>query len=276
MMIPKLFAFDLDGTLLNSGKRVSDANIAALREIRASGARVALASGRLGAGVRRYASDIGFDPAMVVLNGAEVFTASGENAQRVYYEPLDPARAKYLTEYGNNKPVAVNFYYQDKLYAVKSSHNVEWTNLYTKETGVEYNFLDDFSVMSGISPSKVIFIGDPRYIDGQEEYFRSLWADGSVYVCRSWDYYLEFMNPKATKGFGLKALCMAFGVGIEEAVAYGDAENDIPMLEAAGTGVAMKNAPDKVKGCADRVTELTNDEDWVALEWERWRASGGL
>jgi hydroxymethylpyrimidine pyrophosphatase-like HAD family hydrolase len=82
------------------------------------------------------------------------------------------------------------------------------------------------------------------------------------------------MNPKATKGLGLKALCGALGVSLGETAAYGDAENDMPMLEAAGTGVAMKNAPDRVKGCADRVTELTNDEDWVAREWERWQKSG--
>jgi hydroxymethylpyrimidine pyrophosphatase-like HAD family hydrolase len=173
-MIPKLFAFDLDGTLLNSGKRVSGANAAALREIRAGGAFVALASGRLGAGVRRYAPVLGIDPALVTLNGAEVFTASGKDAPRIYYAPLGTAYAKYLAEYGNDKPVAVNFYYQDILYTAWSPNpeKLLWTRLYTEQTGVEYCIINDFSKVAGISPSKIIFVGEPSYIDRQEKYFR--------------------------------------------------------------------------------------------------------
>ena len=268
-MIPRLFAFDLDGTLLDSRKRISAANIAAIRDMAASGAAVALASGRLGAGVRRYVPELGIDPALVTLNGAEVFTGSGEGAERVYYAPLAPERAEYLTRYGVERPVAVNFYWQDRLYTVKTDGNVRWTELYHQQTGVDYNFLDDFAAMEGVSPSKIIFVGDPAHIDVEEARFRALWDDGSVYVCRSWDHYLEFMDPKANKGLGLAAVCAALGVGLSEAAAYGDAENDMPMLSAAGFGAAMKNAPDRIKRCAARVTELTNEEDWVAREWER-------
>jgi len=274
-MIPRLFAFDLDGTLLDSRKRISAANAAAIRDMSARGAAVVLASGRLGTGVRRYAPELGVDPALVTLNGAEVFTSSGAGAERVYYAPLSPARAEYLTRYGVGRPVAVNFYRDDRLYTVKTVDNARWTDLYHEQTGVAYNFLDDFAAMEGVSPSKIIFVGDPAYIDGEEGRFRALWDDGSVYVCRSWDHYLEFMDPKANKGLGLEAVCAALGVSLSAAAAYGDAENDMPMLTAAGFGAAMRNAPEKIKRCAARVTELTNDEDWVAREWERILASEG-
>jgi Cof subfamily protein (haloacid dehalogenase superfamily) len=270
-MAPKLFAFDLDGTLLDSGKRISAANIGALREMKESGAAVALASGRIGSGVRRYAADLGFDPALVILNGAEVYKSSAENAERVYYAPLETKYAHYLTEYGEDKPVAVNFYHQDKLYSVWTGRNIEWTHLYTEETGVEYKYVDAFYALAGVSPSKIIYVGEPSYIDELEGRFRALWSDGEVYVCRSWDYYLEFMNPAASKGIGLKALCDALAINLSDTAAYGDAENDIPMLSIAGQGVAMKNSPERVKLQAARVTELTNNEDWVAKEWERWK-----
>jgi len=269
-MPPKLFAFDLDGTLLDSGKRVRPANAAAVRQISENGAAVALASGRLGYGVRRYAPELGIDPALVVLNGAEVYTSSEPSAPRVYYAPLDTTRAEYLIDYCKDKPMALNFYYDDQLYSAKTDKNTQWTDLYHEQTGVPYNFIDrKFSAVAGLTPSKMIFIGDPAYIDEQEARFQALWGargDNSVYVCRTWSHYLEFMNPKATKGIGLAALCDALGINISDAAAYGDAENDIPMLTAAGYGTAMKNADQAVIQAAPRVTEMTNEEDWLAKE----------
>jgi Cof subfamily protein (haloacid dehalogenase superfamily) len=269
-MTPKLFAFDLDGTLLGPDKRISAANIDALREMKGGGAAIALASGRIGHSARRYAADLGFDPALVVLNGAEVYKSAGENAQRIYYAPLETKYAQYLTEYGEDEPLAVNFYHQDKLYSVWTGRNIEWTHLYTEETGVEYRYVDHFYALAGVAPSKIIYVGEPSYIDELEGRFRSMWSAGEVYICRSRDYYLEFMNPEANKGQGLKALCEAMDINLSDAVAYGDEENDIPMLSIAGQGVAMKNSPEKVKIRAARITELANDENWVAKEWERW------
>jgi len=269
-MIPALFAFDLDGTLLDSGKRVRPANAAALRAVSEAGAVVALASGRLGVGVRRYVPELGLNPALVVLNGAEVFIGSDKDAPRIRYAPLAPRYAEYLTGYSAGKPFAVNFYYEDKLYTAKTCGGAKWTELYHRETGVTYNLLDDFSIMKGVSPSKIIFIGEPSRIDEEEKFFRGMWNDDEVYICRSWGYYLEFMNPQANKGLGLTALCEALGIDIADAAAYGDADNDIPMLLAAGHGAAMKNSPEKVKTAAKRVTELTNDEDWVAAELARY------
>jgi len=271
-MRPKLFAFDLDGTLLDSGKRVRSANAAALRRIGESGAKIAFASGRICRGVRRYAVELGIDPALVVLNGAEAYASSNPGARRVYYAPLDSAYAKYLIDYCKDKPVVLNFYRDDALYSAKTDKNAEWTELYHEQTGVSYNFIDkNFSAVADLPPSKMLFVGDAAYLDEQEAVFQAMWGtggDNSVYVCRTWDHYLEFMNPKATKGIGLAAVCDAIGVSLSETAAYGDAENDIPMLTAAAYGTAMKNAAPTVKLAAGRVTDLTNDEDWIAPELE--------
>jgi Cof subfamily protein (haloacid dehalogenase superfamily) len=268
-MIPKLFAFDLDGTLLDSNKRIRPGNIAALREMRESGAVIALATGRVGFSVRRYAPELGFDPALVILNGAEIFVSSREDAERIYFAPLESAHAQYLTGYATDKPLAVNFYHEDRIYSVETSINKEWIEFYRQQISVDRAFLDDFSVMNGISPSKIIFIGEPSYIDEVEAHFQSIWGGGTVYVCRSFSNYLEFMNPGASKGLGLKILCDALNINPLETMAYGDEENDVPMFSVAGTGVAMKNGPEKVKRRAARVTELGNDEDWIAREWEK-------
>jgi hydroxymethylpyrimidine pyrophosphatase-like HAD family hydrolase len=110
-------------------------------------------------------------------------------------------------------------------------------------------------------------VGPAPVIDKEERYFRNLWGD-SVYICRTWDHYLEFLDPRANKGSGLESLAAACGITWPEIAAFGDAANDIPMLEKAGLGIAMANAPDEVKRAAKRVSPWTNNEDGVAKEWE--------
>jgi len=90
------------------------------------------------------------------------------------------------------------------------------------------------------------------------------WAENKVRLIYSSDQYLELFPWDAGKGSSLLFLCDYFGIPVSDAYAAGDAENDISMLEAAGCGIAMKNATDNVKAQADVVTELTNDQDGLA------------
>jgi len=270
-MIPKLFAFDLDGTLLDSQKRISRANITALREMDEAGAKIALASGRLGSSIERYLPELGIDAALLTLNGAQIFTDLKDGRRCIYSAELDNRYANQLIDYCTDKPVALNYYYRGNLFTVKTKKNAVWAELYYQQTKTVCNLLDDFSEMADNLPSKIILVGDSSYINELEREFRSLWDENSVYICRSWNHYLEFLSPKANKGIGLEVLCKALGVNMRDAAAFGDEQNDIPMLKLAGLGIAMKNSPQEVKIFAKRVTEKTNDEDGIACEWERMK-----
>jgi Cof subfamily protein (haloacid dehalogenase superfamily) len=265
-MLPRLFAFDLDGTLLNSQKKISEANSATLTEMRASGAIVALASGRLGSSMVQYVNKK-FDLPMLTLNGAAVYMGEKDQSKLIYHAPLAAEYADYLINYASGKNFAVNYYIDDKLYAVKDKTTSQWLDIYYRETSTQYNFAASYQDFAGKSPSKMLFVGDPAEIDKQEAYFKNLWND-SVYVCRTWDYYLEFLNPNANKGKGLEVLADAYNINPKDIVAFGDAANDIPMLKSAGLGIAMKNATDDVKLAAGKVSKWTNDEDGVTREWE--------
>ena len=76
-------------------------------------------------------------------------------------------------------------------------------------------------------------------------------------------FYLEVIPRSINKGQGIRDICAVLGIGAEAVIAFGDAANDIPMLQAAGVGVAMGNASPAVKAAADRVT-LSNNEDGIA------------
>ncbi len=82
-------------------------------------------------------------------------------------------------------------------------------------------------------------------------------------IVRSAPFFLEFLNKKVNKGFGVRLLAEKLGIKPSEVICIGDAENDIHMIEFAGLGVAMGNAFPEVKKKADYVTK-TNEEDGVA------------
>ncbi|HEX2957111.1 MAG TPA: Cof-type HAD-IIB family hydrolase [Chitinispirillaceae bacterium] len=265
-MKTRLFAFDLDGTLLNSKKELSQANITALREMSERGAVVAFASGRLGSSMLQYVPALGFEIAMLTLNGAAVFADSQMHC-RIFHSPLDSKFSDYLINYHRNKPFALNYYINDNLYSIDNEHTRQWTGLYYQQTRTQYHMLSTFDSMKSRSPSKIIFVGDPRDLDYQEHYFRQLWGE-NVYICRTWDYYLEFLDLNANKGSGLEALASAYRIDLNDVIAFGDATNDIPMLQKAGLGIAMKNAHPDVCSAAYKVSEWSNDEDAIAKEWE--------
>ncbi len=267
-MLPRLFAFDLDGTLLTTDKRLSERNKEALIDMHRHGSIVALASGRLGSSMMRYAHSLGFKPAMLTLNGAAVFADHSPNSRVVYHAPLEAEFADFLIKYADGKDFALNYYLDNVLHSNRTKLNSPWIDLYHQQTGTEYRFVDDLSVFTGKSPSKVIFVGEPKRLDSIESEFRRKW-DTQLYIVRTWDYYLEFLCRDANKARGLYALAQSLNIDLKDVAAFGDAENDIPMLREVGLGIAVANASDIVKKASDYVSPWTNDEDAVAREWER-------
>lgn len=239
------------------------------------GAGVAFASGRIGSSMRQFLKDLDINVAMLTLNGAAVYLDQNHGSRVIYDAPLQSKYADYLISYSAGKDFAVNYYLNEKLYAGCGAGISKWTGLYHQETASAYNLVDSLDCFLGNKPSKVIFVGDPEELDKEEVYFRNLWGE-SVYICRTWDYYLEFLNVNANKGIGLQMLANSYGVGMDRVVAFGDAANDIPMLQAAGLGIAVGNADTSVKNVADKVSDWTNDEDAIAKEWEIIKSSTSL
>jgi Cof subfamily protein (haloacid dehalogenase superfamily) len=272
MVLPKLLAFDLDGTLLTSEKRLSPANRDALADMVHSGAVVALASGRLRVSMARYADEIPVDTALLTLNGAAVYLGKDRGCGLVHSAPLASAYADEIVRRAAGGNFAVNYYIDDRLYAVRTPVTSRWIDLYHAQTATPCEIVESFQPFRGRSPSKIIYVGDSAELDRIEASCRGEWKN-EVYIVRTWDYYLEFLNPDANKGSGIAALARAYGVDCADVVAFGDANNNVPMFQTAGTGIAMKNATAGAKDAATRVSEWTNDEDAVAREWERLKRS---
>ena len=92
----------------------------------------------------------------------------------------------------------------------------------------------------------------------------------SVTFCTSKPFYLEFFNNAVSKAAAIDRIGDLYGFSSLETIAIGDGFNDLSMIRHAALGVAMANAPDEVKQCADYVTTHTNNEDGVAEVLEKF------
>lgn len=81
---------------------------------------------------------------------------------------------------------------------------------------------------------------------------------------------VEFQDPRVNKGFALEKYCELNQISLDNVVAFGDAENDLKMLEKAGWGVCMLNGADSVKEIADEITQYDADHDGVGHHIEQW------
>ena len=115
---------------------------------------------------------------------------------------------------------------------------------------------------------KMMMIDDPEILG---EAFKKIPKElfEKYTIVRSTPYFIEVLNANASKGMALKELSEHLGLEPSEVMAIGDAENDLSMIEFAGTGVAMGNASETVKAAAD-YTVATNLEDGVKEAFERW------
>jgi hydroxymethylpyrimidine pyrophosphatase-like HAD family hydrolase len=81
-----------------------------------------------------------------------------------------------------------------------------------------------------------------------------------LYISKSLPYFLEFAHPDVTKASGMDFLAERLGVSAERALAFGDGENDVELLEWAGYAVAVENAHERVLAVADLVCPRDSEQ----------------
>lgn len=132
-------------------------------------------------------------------------------------------------------------------------------------TGAEIEEVDDWRAWK--QPPLQIFVGGPRLeLEPVVTRINAEFGD-NLEVTFSADTIVEITGKGVTKGKALHDLCAATAVHPLRAVAFGDNQNDIPLLQSAGLGVAVANAIPSLKRVADRLTAAV-DEDGVALVLE--------
>lgn len=255
-MKPQAVAFDLDDTLLRDDRTLSPLTLSVLRQAAAQGLRIIPASGRARDSMIGFVREIGCASAFIACNGAELYGPDGQLwahhwlsadfAREV--EAFAQAEGCHVQSYQGNR-----FYYDsDSLYAAE----------YARVTLLEGVRVPSLTAHQVFPTPKLLMIDSEARIAQLLVKARARFGSRASVSC-SKPTYLEINPLTATKGQALQALSARLGFSLSETLAFGDGLNDLPMLTAAGLGVAMDNARPEVKAQADDVC-LSNQQDGVA------------
>jgi hypothetical protein len=261
----RLAAIDLDDTLLGPDHRISARNARAVRALIERGVICVIASGRMHEATTRFADELGLDAPIISYNGSMVKQPHDNDRRAVWLHlrvPAGPAAEviRFCAEHGHH----LNYYLNDHLYMAART---EWAEFYLRQTGSPVEVVGDFAPLSGTEPTKMILIDAPEMTDRLLDQFRAHFGD-SLYITKTNPQYLEFMNPAASKGAALELVANRLGIAREETVAFGDGNNDLPMIQWAGLGVAMGAAKPHIRAAADEVAPPF-DEDGLGIYIER-------
>ncbi len=275
MQDTKIFFTDLDDTLLDSQKKVSPENQAAIHEALDAGHRIVINTGRPLPAALPLIRRTGLNRPgcyAITYNGGLIYDCgSGET---LFKKTLTMEDVRYIFQEAAKAGLYAHTYDSRNLICPRCTGE---TLRYCANSEIDWKEDPDFLEHLEEAPVKIIVID---FEDHQrlEDFRRSLapWAKGRVSVSFSNAFYLEHVADGISKGGAMHFLCDRLGIPISRSVAAGDAENDIPMLQTAGLGAAVANASPETKKAADYVAERDCNHSAVAEIIRKFVTGAGM
>ncbi len=266
-----MIAADMDGTMMDSNKNISERTWAAIERAGACGIHVVPASGRL---LSMLPERLKKHPAVryaVCANGASVIdVATGEY---IYRSGLPREKVLELVKMFVSKGMHVDVFADGASYTWKRDGDLtdgydmeEWVRELVRSTRIQVDSLEELVMEAGHLERLNFFYKTEEEKCWMYEFFS---ADPELVVAESIFCNLEVSSSSTSKGAALSWLAEYLGFTMENVMAIGDGDNDGAMIRMAGLGVAMENALDSIKEAADVITR-SNDEDGVAVAIEKW------
>ena len=261
----RLIAMDLDGTLNNDQKVITPKTRRALAEAQKQGIRLALASARPSPGLFKERNILHlqeYGGILMSYNGGRIMDAA--TGKVLFETAMDMGETKAVLRFLEKLPVTPILddgkqFYVTSAAGYKVDYECRNNNMICSEVENLAEFLN-------FSPIKILMSVLPEQMKCVQAQIAAFLPD-SLTVVQTAPFYLEVIPRRINKGQGILDICKALSMHPAEVIAFGDAENDIPMLRTAGMGVAMGNATEAVKTAADMVT-LSNNEDGIAAALE--------
>ncbi|MEH7332023.1 Cof-type HAD-IIB family hydrolase [Neobacillus drentensis] len=283
MNVIKLIAIDLDGTLLSLENNITNENLQALQKAQNEGHIIMICSGRAPEDIEQILKKYDISCPIAGSNGTLVqaegkllanVSMNMENVAQIA-DKLDGERIPYRVY--TSKGIFVPCDWSERVALTLEGKRIEGMSddLYKRITEQPQksdllNYMDDYQElmdMKGLTVQKFfvpIFDGEKK-----TEFITYLNGISGIVTTSSGPWNLEIMDQNGNKGNALKMVAEYFGIPLADTVAMGDNFNDVPMLEAAGLSIAMRNADPTVKELCDAVT-LSNAENGVAYAFEHF------
>lgn len=245
----KLFVSDIDGTILESGKKISARNIAAVQKMVAAKITVTIATGRMYRAALPIAKELGVNVPIITYNGALIKSVEGEILHSAYL-PTDLICE--IVNFFESQNWYIQSYSNDELfYPFKNSYS-EFYESAQKIQGAAIGWqglrerTENVCKLLGITANAAETAERAKILKDK--------FGEKIAITKSHPQFVEIMLPEVSKAAAVKILAKKLGVERAEVMAIGDSENDLPMLQAAGQSVAMGNADEKIKAACTFVT----------------------
>ena len=267
----KVIIMDVDGTLTNKNKIITDKTKNALLKAQAAGAILILASGRPTSGLMDLAKELKMDEnhgLLVSYNGSKVIDC--ETHKVLFNEAMRVEEGQAVLEHlkqFNVRPMIdkddymyVNDVFDNEIYYKGKPLNI----IQYEARGGKYKLCEkeDLAAFANYPLNKILTAGDPEYLQAHYKEMMEPFKDTLSCMFTS-DVYFEFTAKGIDKAKALDTVLIPMGYKKEEMIAFGDGHNDASMIKYAGIGVAMANAVEDLKQIADEVT-LSYEEDGIA------------
>lgn len=259
-----LICTDIDGTLLNAERQLSDETKAAFHGVDDS-VRVILASSRMPSAMRHLQAELGrlYEP-LICYNGGYIVHYEDDQIHEIDSTTIPLSVVKGICGLASSA-VHVSLYHKDEWYAPQWD---SWTERESRITKVDPVIRSNKVVISewagdNKGAHKVMCMGPEEEIDKLEGQLNQQFGN-DIHVYRSRPSYLELAPIAVSKGLGLELLITRqYSFGMDAVIAFGDNYNDVDLLKRAGHGVAVANSRDVVLEIANEVT-VDSKEDGVA------------
>ncbi|TBL78236.1 Cof-type HAD-IIB family hydrolase [Paenibacillus thalictri] len=265
-----LLITDMDGTMLNSGKTISEENKRAIHRFAQQGGRFTIATGRITSSAQKYVKELPINAPVILYNGAVIYDYAME---RTVWEKTLPASVPNLLARltGHFPGLGVEIYCDGKPYFVQEN---QITDLHRQIEGFYGKTVTDYHTLP--QPwHKVLLAWEPALLDDVQKTVEAWVVEEDVTFVRSDGKYYEILPQDATKGHALDILLDHLDMKIEHCVAIGDQMNDLEMLTRAGVGVAVDNAVPELHRIANRRGKHHNEHaiadvvEWIESAWPK-------
>ena len=268
----KAIDMDVDGTLTNGKKQITEKTKEVLLKAQSKGIKLILASGRPTTGLIGFAKELEMDKnngLLVSFNGSKVVDC--ETFEELFNEPMSIEEGKAVLEHmkkfevrpmvDKGEYMLVNNVFDNKIYA----RNGQEINIIEYESrGGNYKLceIDDLAEYIDYPLNKILTAGQPDYL---KEHYREMMEPfkDKLSCMFTADFYFEFTAKGIDKAKALETVLKPMGINEDEIISFGDGQNDLSIIKYAGIGVAMENAVDELKEQADEIT-LSNEDDGIA------------
>lgn len=251
----QLLVLDIDGTIAGVSNEIREPIKQAVQAAQANGIQVAIATGRMYCSALRFHHAIGATLPLMAYQGALIKDPKTDQVHRHWTMAphLVAALLDYCEQPALRDQLSVHLYIDDQLYVRELTPD---SKDYGYRTSVIPIPVGDLRSLLDQEPTKVLALGDdPVLMDRVLAELRDRHPADELYLTKSVPIFVEATNPLVNKGTAVQYLAEDYlGIQPENVMVIGDNFNDLEMIQYAGIGVAMGNAPEAVKAAADWVT----------------------